>query len=88
MLITGIISSSVTLILTTIGCFIIGGCVCTNLNKCAKGESKNATANNPSSVVLYEDVAAAEDVRPIERDSVELRENVAYTHTFVRQHIV
>ena len=58
--------------LTAIVCFFIGGCVCTKLTKCAKG---NAMADNPS--IDYEDVAATRDILPRDKN-FELKENVAY----------
>ena len=74
MLITGIISSSVAFVLTAIVCFFIGGCVCTKLTRCAKG---NTMADNPS--VDYENVHVAATRETWPRDKkFELKENVAY----------
>ena len=82
----GVIASSVTFLLTTVLCFVIGfisGHVNTNLTKCAKlsrGESVNSNSNtteyNVTTNPVYEDIMP-QDMRP-RVEYPDLEENVAY----------
>ena len=83
-ILVGVIASSVTFLLTTVLCFVIGftgGRVSTNFTKCAKlsrreSVNSNTTEYNMATNPVYEDIMPQE-MRPREEDP-ELEENVAY----------